>query len=49
MNKTNPKFRLMHPVAPMPTQRTYIVIGLGRSGTSFVASVLSGVVAELSR
>lgn len=41
MSKINPKFRLLNPAAPMPEQRTYIVIGLGRSGTSFVASVLA--------
>jgi len=40
MTKTNPKYRLLNP-APVPAgQRTYIVIGLGRSGTSFIASVL---------
>lgn len=41
MSNTNPKFRLLHPAAPATAQRTYIVIGLGRSGTSFVASVLA--------
>lgn len=40
MSKTNPKFRLLNPPVAVPAQRTYIVIGLGRSGTSFVASVL---------
>lgn len=41
MSKTNPKFRLLNPVVEATAQRTYIVIGLGRSGTSFVASVLA--------
>lgn len=40
MSKANPKFRLLNPASPAAAQRTYIVIGLGRSGTSFVASVL---------
>lgn len=40
MNQTNPKYRLINPPDAAPNQRTYIVLGLGRSGTSFIASVL---------
>ena len=36
----NAKVRLLNPSETEPERRTYIVIGLGRSGTSFVASVL---------
>ncbi len=37
----NPKYRLMNVrKGKPPQQRTYIVIGLGRSGTTFVSSIL---------
>jgi hypothetical protein len=40
MTKTNPKYKLVNLVTTIPVHRTYIVLGLGRSGTSFIASVL---------
>lgn len=40
MGQENPKFKLLNGTENPPGQRTYIVLGLGRSGTSFVASVL---------
>lgn len=40
MSEKNPKFRIVNPAQTTPAQRTFIVVGLGRSGTSFAASVL---------
>jgi len=41
MSTINPLFRQLNSTKDMPEKRTYIVVGLGRSGTSFIASVLS--------
>lgn len=38
--RKNPQFRLLNRSEETPPERTYIVIGMGRSGTSFIASVL---------
>jgi hypothetical protein len=40
MTNKNPKYRLLNAPKVTSEQRTYIILGLGRSGTSFISSVL---------